>query len=280
MTLKITVSAAAIGLSNYLVQLFTKNKLADVSIMGINTFQQLVVAIFILFFTNFFLSHEQSFIFSFIYLLISVLSGGFFYVIAQHNKLSSKNIFIYGILTNILITALAYFLLTSNVTNQDIIKIRFSYYQNKIFGGLVLVNDFSNIYLTIILLVICLIWTFCLRLKLMALNSLTNKTSTLGFKNKLIKFNLILLVSILGSIVFGLIGIVAFVGVSVSFITNKIFCNFNYSVFGSMLIAIIFMLISQYIQITISYFASPISLTTISGFVSCLIFLGFLIFRG
>ncbi|WP_033160070.1 iron chelate uptake ABC transporter family permease subunit [Mycoplasmoides alvi] len=276
LALKLTIGSSAIGLSNYLFQLFTKNKLADISIMGINTFQQIVVALFILFATNFFLIYEQSFIFSFIYLSISILSGVIFYFISWRNDLSSKNIFIYGILLNILVTALSYFILSSNVVDQDTYKDRVIYYQNKVFGNLVVSDDFSNLYVSSILLVFCFIWTFCLRLKFMAKTFMIQKTNTLGINNKWINLNLILLVSILSSIAFGFFGIIAFIGVSVSFISNKLFFHFKYNVLGSILISIILMFISQYAQIIIANLVSSFSLTTIVGFISCLIFMFFL----
>ncbi|WP_027124111.1 iron chelate uptake ABC transporter family permease subunit [Mycoplasmoides pirum] len=276
---KIIISASAIGLGNYLIQLFTKNQFSDVSIIGINTFQQLAISLFILFATNFFLNYEQSYIFSFIYTGIAIFSSIIFYFVSLKTNLTSKSILIYGIFLNVIVTAISYFLLTSNAINQDIIKIRFNYYQTKVFGGIKLSNDLSNIYVSIIIFSICLIFSFYLRLKILAQCSLLSKTTTLGFNNKKLSFFLILLVSILASVVFSLIGIIGFIGASVSFVANKMFSYFKYNIIGSMLIAIILLLLSQYIQISISHFASSISLTTIAGFVGCLIFIVFLFWK-
>lgn len=151
------LSAGAIGLSNYLIQMFTRNKLADTSIFGINSFHQIVVACFILLAPAFFLKHEQSYLFGLIYLVTSVISGFIFYLISLHTALNSRRILIYGILLNVLITAFAYFILTSDVINPDVVQSRFIDYQRKVFGGLSLDNDYSGMYLNACLFVMCLI---------------------------------------------------------------------------------------------------------------------------
>lgn len=272
------VAASAIGSSNYLIQLFTRNKLADTSTIGINIFQQLTVAFFILFLPTFFNDYDTTYIFVFIYLSVGILSAIIYHFISFNTYFSSKRILVYGILLNIIVTSIAYFLLTSKVVNSDIIKIRFSIYQQKIFGGIKFSNDLSDLYCSSIILICCFIWIFCIRLKILSQCLNPFKMPSLGLNNTWVRFQLIILVAILGSVIFSLIGFIAFIGVSVSFIVSSLFRNFNATFFGSILISIIIMLISQFLQISLNHVAT-LSLSTLVGGVCFPIFIGFIIFK-
>ena len=105
------------------------------------------------------------------------------------------------------------------------------------------------------------------------------KQHTLGITANAVKLNVILLISILGGIIFSIVGFVSFIGVSISFITSSLFKTFNQNVFGSILISVVLMLVSQFIHISLSSVASGISLTTVVGIICFPIFLIFMLIK-
>ncbi|WP_169734576.1 iron chelate uptake ABC transporter family permease subunit [[Mycoplasma] testudinis] len=276
--LKTWISGIAIGLSNYLLQFLTRNKLADTSIFGINSFQQIAVALFVLLSANFFLANEQTYIFGFIYLGIGLISGILFYLISNKNHLTSRAVIIYGIVLNVFLSAFAFFILSSDGIRINFQNVRFANYFNKVFGGIQVSFDFSGIIFSIILLFVCLVSTLILRIKIIAQASAIQKQNTLGLKPQKIRFSLVILISILGSIIFANIGFVAFVGVVISLISNRLFNNFNNRVFSSMTISIIFILISQIIQIGFTQIAG-LSISVIISIISFPIFIIFVIIK-
>lgn len=276
---KNVIAGLAIGLSNYLIQMYTRNKLADTSVLGINVFQQITVAIFILLAPLFFLDLKDSYIFGFIFLGVGILSGLLFYLISLKTNLGSKRIVIYGVLLNIFVSSFSYLILSSNAINLDVIKSRVIDYIRVSFGGIQIdSNDFSGIFFSAILLLICLIWALALKYKIIAQSTTLSKVNTLGVHNSLTKINLIILVSITGSIIFNMVGFIAFIGVSVSYITASLFKGFNNNIFGSMLIASIILLFSQIIQTSLSHVGS-IPTTSIIGIISFPIFITFMLFK-
>lgn len=277
--LKNIIAGLAIGLSNYLIQIYTRNKLADTSVLGINVFQQIAVALFILLAPMFFLNLKDSYIFGFIFLGVGLLSGLLFYLFSLKTNLGSKRIVIYGVLLNIFVSSFAYLILSSNAINLDIIKSRLIDYINASFGGIQIdPNDFSGTLLSAILFLACLVWAFTLKYKIIAQSTSLSKVKSLGINNYFIRINLILLISITGSIIFNMIGFIAFIGVSVSYITSSLFKGFNNNIFGSMLIASIILLFSQIIQTSLSHFGS-IPTTSIVGIISFPIFIIFMLFK-
>lgn len=277
--LKNVIAGLAIGLSNYLIQMYTRNKLADTSVLGINVFQQITVAIFILLAPVFFLDLKDSYIFGFIFLGVGIFSGLLFYLISLKTNLGSKRIVIYGVLLNVFVSSFSYLILSSNAINLDVIKSRVIDYIRVSFGGIQInSNDFSGIFFSAILLLICLIWALALKYKIIAQSTTLSKVNSLGVNNSLTKINLIILVSITGSIIFNMVGFIAFIGVSVSYITASLFKGFNNNIFGSMLIASIILLFSQIIQTSLSHFAS-IPTTSIIGIISFPVFITFMLFK-
>lgn len=277
--LKNVIAALAIGLSNYLIQIYTRNKLADTSVLGINVFQQITVALFILLAPLFFSHLKDSYIFGFIFLGVSILSGLLFYLISLKTNLGSKRIVIYGVLLNVFVSSFSYLILSSNAINLDIIKSRLIDYIRVSFGGIQInTNDFSGTFLSLILFLICLVWAFALKYKIIAQSTSLTKIKSLGINNSFIRINLILLISITGSIIFNMIGFVAFIGVSVSYITSSLFKSFNNNIFGSMLVASIILLFSQIIQTSLSHVGS-IPTTSIIGIISFPIFITFMLLK-
>ncbi len=272
--LKVLLGAAAIGLGNFLTQMFTRNRLADAAVLGVNVFQQLAVALLIFCATDFFVASEQSYQFALIYAATGILSGFCFYGVSLKTNLGSRLILIYGILLNVSVTAAVYFVMTSGAINPDVVKIRFSYYQDKVFGGVRLAQDSSNLYVCAGTVAACAAATFALRHRIVAQATTPLKVVTLGARPKSVNLAIVTLICVLGSAAFSLIGVIAFVGVAVSFAAGRAFSRFGHRACGSILFAAVLLLASQWIQTGVSHFAAPIPLSVVAGLVGSLVFVG------
>ncbi|WPL37698.1 iron chelate uptake ABC transporter family permease subunit [Malacoplasma iowae] len=243
--LAIVCGASCLGIGTYLLQEMTNNKLADTSILGIGNIN-LIVSIFLVISFNV-SNYEQSKNFlttnSWIFTIFSFLTVLCLYLLSFSNKKfsSSKMMFI-GIVLKFLLIGLYYGLITFVPSNKK------DYIQEYLNGTISTPSDVQFL-IGYILLFISICWIFIIKKKIFILYTDYVIAKTIGIKPNNLNFQVIFIIGILSGVAFFMLGnifLLGLLGASCSYLIFK--RNYNYSIFGSALICILFMFIAFFLN--------------------------------
>lgn len=242
--LQIIFTGMALGISAYLLQRITYNRLVDTSTVGIGNI--CLIGLLGLALTIDFQQPNSQLLFNnllpFIFLLCGITASIFLYYFSK-NKVgfSHTKLIVGGIFINFIAIALTVSLREKlNLTARD-------YIEDRILGSFGSRSDLEN-YLSYAILSTCFIWIIFRSPKYKIL--ITNKTiaEQLGIKVKLLTFEIILIAGLLTSTAYILSGNILFIGIAAA--------NIAYSLFGkkvissmsfSGLLTTVFLLFSQFI---------------------------------
>ena len=277
LVIKTLLATFAIGLANRLTQQITRNVVADVSVLGATALQQMLLIILMLVVPTFVHDDEQTWSFSLVYLGCSLLGSCLFVTLIKKHALSSSVILVYGVILNVVITAVAYCLLAINPNATSYVAMQFNDYVRKTFGGVQLVSDWSGVAIDLTLLLICLGWMFLLRWKIIALSTNPLRLTSLNLSVTKTMWQTTIIISVLAGIAFHKLGFVAFLGVCAGFLGVKFLQGFFSSTIGSGLIAVCFGLVALLIKLSLVQVAATLSSSVVTGGV-CFVFLLILLF--
>ncbi|MEG0879069.1 MAG: iron ABC transporter permease [Malacoplasma sp.] len=204
----ILISSFSLGVSSFLFQNLTKNKLADSSALGIGNINlvALMLLIYIVDYNSSYSVSNYKYLLPFIFIICSVLLSAAIYLLSSKRyMLSSKKLILTGILLNFVFIAVSYsfnsFLPSGK---QAIVK----QYTNGFYDS----SDDYYMYVAFAFFVIAMIWIFCIINKFKITSSNAEVATQLGINVKSINFQALLIAGIMAGISFILIGNVAFLG--------------------------------------------------------------------
>ena len=232
-----------LGISTYLLQEMTNNKLADTSILGIGNIN-LIVAIFLVLSFNV-ADYQQSKNFltnnSWIFTITSTLVVFFLFIISNNNKaFSSRKMVFIGIILNFFLIGLYYGLMHFVPANKK------DYIEDYFNGSIVIASD-VQFYISYFLLFICIIWVYLLKNKMFILYTDPTIAKTLGIKPNYINFQVMTIIGVLSGVSFFLMGNVVLLGLIGASISGIIFKRrYSYTLISSGLMSTIIMFISFY----------------------------------
>lgn len=213
----------SIGLSNYCFQYVTKNKFADVGIFGSYSFLQLCLMVLIIILKDKFISWEQSYLVSIIYSFVGVFSGLIFYLISKKTDLASKKILVYGIFLNTLVFALISLILNSVKLSSREYDLVYANYLTKMLGNISGYGDTDSLIIQFVIVFSCTIFVILNKNKMLILCLDKNKSSTLQTSYDRFKLIILIIIGLLSASTFALVGYIAFIGLAINFIINKLF---------------------------------------------------------
>lgn len=206
----IIISSFALGMSTYIVQTLSKNRLADTSILGIGSVNLLALVIMVAFLN---LGSQQSidnfnYAIPFVFITFSGLAAIAIFYLSQKDKFKiNKKFILAGILINFIFSTIAASLssLMSSTKNQIISSFSTGKIQQ-------LSNNEFYVGLTAVVLLICIVWMFFIinKFKIVSINQYI--ATQLGINIKSIYKQALLISGILTGIAFTLSGNIIFLG--------------------------------------------------------------------
>lgn len=227
----IFISSFCLGISSFIVQMISKNKLADTSVLGIGSVNLLILVILVSSLNLANIKAIDSFNKSlpFIFVLFSMLASITIFFLSRKDKFKiDKKFILAGILFNFVFSAFASSIssvLTS--TKQQIINS----FSN---GGVNQPNDDSYILFGMIVLFICIIWMLAIIRKFNIVTTNTLIATQLGINIKSIYLQAMIISGILTGVAFLMVGNVVFLGLLAGNIAYSIFkMNQKYTMINS-----------------------------------------------
>lgn len=204
----ILISSFSLGISSFLFQNLTRNKLADSSALGIGNINliALMLLIYILDYNSSYAISNYKYSLPFVFIIFSiVLSLAIYFLSSKKNILSSKKLILTGILLNFMFIAISYsfnsFLPSGK---QSIIK----QYTNGFYDT----SEDYYIFVAFAFFAISIIWIFFIMNKFRIISSNSEIAAELGINVKSINFQALLIAGIMAGVSFILVGNVAFLG--------------------------------------------------------------------
>lgn len=262
----IIISGFSLGVSTFIVQSISRNKMADTSILGVSGINLLVVS-FLLLPLN--LSDEKNInIFNkmlpIVFILCSSLAMFVIFLLSKKSQYKiSKKFILAGILMNFVFSAFSNSISVFLTSGKESILTK---YTN---GNIQAPSDMFCVYFAIVTILIACIWFMIImnKFKITCINPYI--ASQLGINIKSIYFQSLLLSGIFTGVSFTLTGNVVFLGLLAANISYTIFkSNYKYSFFSSGLIAIIIMGITYFFNRNILT-NSPLNTSFLIPLVSC-----------
>lgn len=253
--LQMILTGTSLGVSSYLLQRITKNKLSDTSVMGFGNFN-LIPFVLLALNTNF--SQEPSSsklslnifetILPFVFILTSSCLCLIFNLFSfSKTKISHSKLLISGIILNFVSIALAFSLKTK-------LDFKANTYVQQYITGFIYANPLNlTFYVSIgsILLVLFILILFSYHIKLFIINQ--EIATQVGISNKWISTIVLVCIGILVGSSYSLTGDFVFVGLIAGNITFYFFKNkISYGIIGSAMIGSILILISYFILNTLA----------------------------
>lgn len=230
-TLKtIFISSLALGISTFILQAISQNKLADSSILGIGSVNLLFLVLMV---SKLDLGNNQSIstyniLLPIVFISVSCFASIIIFLLSKKDQYKfNKKFILAGILLNLVFTSFA-LSISSLMTSakQQII----SSYAN---GNFEPANE-NHFYVAITFLIICIIWMLIILRKFKIVTCNINIASQLGVNIKSIYFQSIIIVGILTGIAFLLSGNIIFLGLLGGNIAYAIFKkDYKYTLIGS-----------------------------------------------
>lgn len=237
--IQMILTGSSLGVSSYLLQRFTRNKLSDTSVMGFGNFN-LIPFVFIALNTNFTLDpisskldmHTFETILPFVFIISSACLCLVFNLLSfAKTKISHAKLLISGIILNFISIALAF----SFKSKLDYIA---NQYIEDYIKGFVLASPInSTFYIAIgsILFSLIILMVFSYQIKIFIINQEVSKQ--VGISNKLISTITLLCIGILVGASYSLTGDFVFVGLIAGNITFYLFKNkISYGILGSAIV--------------------------------------------
>lgn len=242
--LTILMGGTSIGISTYLFQQITNNKLADTSILGVGNIN-LIVAIFLT--INFNVSdfeQAQNFLDnnSWTFMIFSTLIVLIIYFLSkQKNKFSSKKIVFIGIILNFCLITLYYCLINFVGANKtDYVSTYFN-------GGIFRLSKNQYIF-GYISMFFCVMWCYIIKNKFFICCNNIELAKTLGININSIHFQILLIIGILTGIAFYSLGNIVLLGLLAASASTLVFKKkYNFSILGSGMFASLFLLMSFFV---------------------------------
>lgn len=204
----ILISSFSLGVSSFLFQNLTKNKLADSSALGVGNINliALMLLIYILDYNSSYAISNYKYLLPFVFIIFSIgLSLSIYFLSSKKYMLSSKKLILTGILLNFVFIAISYsfnsFLPSGK---QAIIK----QYTNGFYDT----SEDYYIYVAFAFFAISIIWIFFIMNKFRIISSNSEIAAELGINVKSINFQALLIAGMMAGISFILVGNVAFLG--------------------------------------------------------------------
>lgn len=203
-------SGLALGMSTYIVQTLSKNKLADTSILGIGSVNLLVLIVMVM---SLSLSSQQSidnfnYALPFCFVIFSAIAAYVIFYMSQKNKFKiSKKFILAGVLLNFFFSAIASSIssLLSSTKNQIISSFSTGKIQQ-------LSNNEFYVTFAAIAISICIVWMFFIIRKFQIVSTNPYIATQLGINVKSTYKQALLISGILTGVAFSLSGNIVFLG--------------------------------------------------------------------
>lgn len=254
----IPVSAIGLGISSFLIQEMSKNKLGDSSILGIGNINifTLSILIFIVDYGSSYSINNYKKIFPYLFILVSVLLTIFiFFISYKKNCYINKKFVLVGIIFNF--TLVIFFNSISKFLPPGK-----SAAINSFVNGFLDNSEDNTIIISVVSFCIAFFWLIFIIDKFRIINTNSKIASQLGINVNSINFQILIIVGIFTGAAFNLVGNIVFLGLLSGNISKTIFRkNYNYAVPSSGLISTIILLMAFVINKNI--FSTNINTTQI-----------------
>lgn len=274
---KIIIAGGCLGISGYLIQHLSHNKMADTSILGVGNVNSIVLVVMMLLLN---LASQESvdnynLLLPYMFTIFSILSALIVYFLSfKKNKQINKRFLLIGILVNFFFVGISTALSTYLPPGKSSIVSGF------IEGKL---NDLydENLPYCGLLMGFLLIWFLFLsrKFKIVSINS--DIATELGINTNRLTFQSLIIVGGLCGVSYILVGNITFLGLVAGNISTMIFRKkINFGICSSWLFSITILAISFFIfnNLLHSYFKSPINPALVISLI-CMPYFIYLLFR-
>lgn len=242
---KVLIVGWSIGLSNYCLQYITKNKFSDIGIFGTYSILQLVTMVIIFLIGEKFVQQDQKIIVSIIYTFFGLLSGIIFYFLTLKTNLASKKVLIYGLFLNTVVTSLISILLFSINLDVDTVNKNYNIYLTKLLGYIDGWGGYESLLFQSFILLFSSIYIFVNKFKISCLYLDDKKIKSMGLDLRNFRFFIIIIISLIATVTYAIVGYIAFIGIAINFIVNRFFKGINFQLEMSIFLTIFVALLCQ-----------------------------------
>lgn len=235
--IKIPIVAFCLGVSSYLIQHSSGNKMADTSILGLGNINSLFVLIMVYFLdiTNKTSINIYNTLLPFVFISGSILGSLFVYMLSyRKGKQISKKFVLIGILINFFFIGLYEAVNTFLTHSKQMIVSSF------VSGNLDAITGTDYMWLCLAITIVIFIWIMSISNKFKIVSTNPIVAQSLGINSNNITFQILIICGALTGIAYAMVGNLVFIGLVTGNIATSIFKkNIRYGVFSTFFSSII-----------------------------------------